>query len=289
MSTEVAPVTASASESSVQPVLQQLRRSQARKARRSKTTSITVVTVRVAILAVLLGGWEWASRSETIDPLFFSSPGQITSYLSATFAGQEIWTHIIITMRETFYGFAIGSGLGVIAGLALVQFRFLARVAGPFLTVLNSLPRVALAPMFIIWFGLGETSKVVLAFSLVFFIVMISTESGARSVDQEYLTTFRAMGATKFQLFTNVTLPATVPGIFAGLRLGVVYALLGVVLGEMLAAEYGLGQELQRNANTFNTSGVFGTILILAVISVALNAAVVYIEAQLLSWRNEQG
>ena len=168
-----------------------------------------------------------------------------------------------------------------------MQFNYLAEVSGPFLTILNVLPRVALAPMFIIWFGVGEGSKVALAVSLVFFILMLTTEAGIKSLDRELILTMRALGATDRQLFWKVMLPGAVPAIFGGMRLGVVYALLAVVVGEMIAARQGLGQRIAFYAGSFQAEGVLGTILVLAMIGLALNFVVARAEAALLKWKGE--
>jgi NitT/TauT family transport system permease protein len=239
----------------------------------------------VAIVGLFLLVWEKLSESQVIDPLFFSSPSAIGAFLVQEIASPLMWSGLLITLRETALAFFIGSLLGVTAGLLRISFRFLAAVTDPFVTVLNALPRVALAPMFIIWFGIGEPSKVVLGISLVFFIMMINAESGARAVDQEYITAVRALGGSRLQLFRMVLLPGAVAAIFGGLRLAVVYSMTGVVFGEMLAAKAGLGHQLQFYANTFRTEGVFGMLLILAVVALAINAMVLLLERRLLAWR----
>jgi NitT/TauT family transport system permease protein len=190
-------------------------------------------------------------------------------------------------LRETLLGFTIGSLAGIGAGILRMQFPFAADVSSPFLTILNVLPRIALAPMFIIWFGIGEGSKVALAISLVFFILMLNTEAGIKSLDRELVVTMRALGATDRQLFWKVMLPGAVPAIFGGLRLGVVYALLAVVVGEMISARMGLGQRISFYAASFRSEGVLGTILVLAVIGLALNFIVAQAEARLLRWKGD--
>ncbi len=256
-------------------------------AARQRRRTAAVWACRAAVLVAFLGLWEWGVRAGRIDPFFFTQPSAVWSFLLQEFAAGDIWTHVVVTIRETVLGFAIGSAAGMVAGLLRVQYRFGAAVSDPFLTVLNVLPRVALAPMFIIWFGLGEASKVALAVSLVFFIMMINTEAGIRSLDRELFIAMRAMGATERQLFWKVMLPGAVPAIFSGLRLGAVYALLAVVVGEMIAARAGLGQRIAFFGASFRTEGVIGTILILAVIGLGLNAAVSLVERRLLRWRGD--
>lgn len=257
---------------------------QARKQHRRKRGAAVWFT-RVAILVVFLALWQWGADSGVIDTLFFSSPSLVWAFLVEIMTSSEIYGHIGVTLGELFLAFVIGSAAGVFIALLRSSFTFLSDVSGPYLTILNALPRVALAPMFIIWFGIGETSKVAIAVSMVFFIMMVGTEAGARSIEQEYVTSMRAMGATKAQVFVKLLLPATVPAIFGGLRLAVTYSLLGVVFGEMLASRAGLGQQIQYYASTFRTDGVFGLLLVLALIALALNALVVFIESRLLRWQ----
>jgi NitT/TauT family transport system permease protein len=236
---------------------------------------------------VFLGAWQWAVDAKLIDPFFFSQPSAIGRFLVEEVHDGSIWPHVLVTLRETLVGFAIGAAAGVAAGIVRMQFPFAADVSNPFLTILNVLPRVALAPMFIIWFGVGEGSKVALAVSLVFFILMLNTEAGIRSLDRELVVTMRALGATDRQLFWKVMLPGAVPAIFGGMRLGVVYALLAVVVGEMISARMGLGQRIAFYAASFRAEGVLGTILVLAMIGLGLNFVVVRAESMLLRWKGE--
>ncbi|UWZ34476.1 ABC transporter permease [Dactylosporangium roseum] len=266
-------------------VVDRLSADEDRKRRARRTRTIAIWVTRVLTLVISLGAWEAASRTERIDPLFFSSPSQVVNFLVASVPSEVFWVNVGVTLRETLLGLVIGSLGGVLVGLLFAEFSFLRDTYTPFMTLFNSLPRVALAPMFIIWFGIGETSKVVLAVSLVFFIVMVNAESGARSADIEHLSAVRSMGATRLQVFTKVMWPAALPSILSSMRLAVVYALLGAVVGEMLAAQRGIGQQIQYNATTFNTAGVLGLLLTLASIALILNAIVLLIERRMLGWR----
>ena len=268
-------------------VLETLDRSERLRAEHRRRRTFWVWFGRAVVLVLFLGLWEAAIDSGLIDPFFFSQPSAIGRFLIGEFREGSIWPHIIVKLRETLEGFAIGALAGVGFGILRMQFNYLAEVSGPFLTILNVLPRVALAPMFIIWFGVGEGSKVALAVSLVFFILMLTTEAGIKSLDRELILTMRALGATDRQLFWKVMLPGAVPAIFGGMRLGVVYALLAVVVGEMIAARQGLGQRIAFYAGSFQAEGVLGTILVLAMIGLALNFVVARAEAALLKWKGE--
>jgi NitT/TauT family transport system permease protein len=274
-------------EAATDRVLATLRKSEADRLSRWRVRTFWVWTSRAIVLAVFLGSWEWAVDARLIDPFFFSQPSAIGRFLMDEVRDGSIWPHVLVTLRETLVGFAIGAAAGVAAGIVRMQFPFVADVSNPFLTILNVLPRVALAPMFIIWFGVGEGSKVALAVSLVFFILMLNTEAGIRSLDRELVVTMRALGATDRQLFWKVMLPGAVPAIFSGMRLGVVYALLAVVVGEMISARMGLGQRIAFYAASFRAEGVLGTILVLAMIGLGLNFVVVRAESMLLRWKGE--
>lgn len=268
-------------------VLDILERSEAERMARRRRRTLGVWTTRAIVLGLFLGTWQWSVDAGLIDPFFFSQPSAIAGFLEDEIRDDSIWPHVIVTLRETLIGFALGAAAGVAAGIVRMQFPFVADVSNPFLTILNVLPRVALAPMFIIWFGIGEGSKVALAVSLVFFILMLNTEAGIRTLDRELIVTMRALGATDRQLFWKVMLPGAVPAIFSGMRLGVVYALLAVVVGEMISAQMGLGQRIAFYAASFRAEGVLGTILVLAVIGLVLNFVVVQAEAILLKWKGE--
>lgn len=268
-------------------VLATLERSEAERLARRRRRTTAVWLVRALVLVLFLGSWQWAVSAGLIDPFFFSQPSAIWNFLVEEIRDGSIWPHVVVTLRETLVGFALGAAAGVAAGIVRMQFPFVAGVSDPFLTILNVLPRVALAPMFIIWFGVGEGSKVALAVSLVFFIMMLNTEAGIRSLDRELILTMRALGATDRQLFWKVMLPGAVPAIFGGMRLGVVYALLAVVVGEMISARMGLGQRIAFYAASFRAEGVLGTILVLAMIGLSLNFVVARAEASLLKWKGE--
>jgi NitT/TauT family transport system permease protein len=270
-----------------QPAIAALARRNSEDARRRRARRGGIWFLRLTLLVGGLTIWQLLSSRQVIDPLFFSSPVAIYGFLVDFIGRGDVWSHTIVTIREMVLAFSIGSAAGIAIGLLLVSTPFLSDLFDPFLAALNALPRVALAPMFIIWFGIGEASKVALGVSLVFFIMLIATQTGGRSVDREYLTVIRALGANRFQLFKTVVLPGSVPAIFGGLRLAVVYALVGVMFGEMLAGREGLGQRLAFYASTFATHGVMGVLLILAVLALLINATVVAAERRLLIWNQE--
>jgi NitT/TauT family transport system permease protein len=240
---------------------------------------------RLGLLAVLAGIWEGATRTGLVTPFWISSPTLIARDIWKSFAGGNIYLHIGVTLWEAFVGFVTGAVAGILGGFALARWDRLARVLDPYVTALNSLPRVALAPLFILWFGIGLISKIVLAFSLVVFILLVNTYAGAKNVDQDLVIITRLLGASRRQVTTKVILPASIPWIFAGLRLGLAYALIGAVVGEVIVAQAGLGFLISAAAGVFNTTGVFTALIILMVIAMLLNELMKVAERKLLRWR----
>lgn len=241
---------------------------------------------QIAFLFVLGGIWQLCSQFGYIDPILIGDPiGILTFFFNGIFISGELLPHLIWTLWGTLVAFLIGSVAGIAVGLLFVVYPKLEQFSQPIFAGFNALPRVALAPLFLLWFGLGIASKIALGASLTFFIVLSSTVAGARSVDADHLILSRMLGATATQVFSRITLPGAVPTIFSGLRLGLIYALLGVVAGEILAARKGLGQALSLFAGSFQTDGVFAVLLLLALIGSTIIWLMNLVESRLLRWK----
>lgn len=247
--------------------------------------SLQIQAMRLAVLAVILFVWEFVSRQEYVDPFMISSPTDVLEFLREAFSSGDLWPHIRATVTATLLAFIIGSLAGVITGLVLSVSPRLNAVLDPFLTIANAMPRVALAPLFLLWFGLGDTSKVMMGISTVYFILVLNTYAGVKSIDPDLRTIGVVMGANRLQTFVKLIVPASIPSVFAGLRLAVVYALLGVVLAEMLASQRGLGQLLQYYAGLFQVEAVFGVLIVLALLAVLGSAVIGVIERRILRWQ----
>lgn len=252
----------------------------------TRRNSPTVLILQIVSLVLFLLLWEWAAKTRAVDPLFIGQPSKIFAYLyQSVFVDQVLLKEAVWTLSETAAAFVLGSVAGIAFGLLFVLYEPIERFLDPPFSALNSLPRIALAPLFLLWFGLGPVSKIALGFSLTFFIVLNNTVAGARSVDSDWIILARMLGAGKAKIFFKVTLISAVPTIFSGLRLGLIYALLGVIGGEIIASQYGLGQLLSLLANTFETNGVFAVLFFLAALGVTLSKLMSAIEAYLLRWR----
>lgn len=250
-----------------------------------RVRSRRVLVARLAVVAVFLGVWQGAVAVGLVDAFWISSPVLVVEELWSEIISGELFGDVAITVLEALIAFVVSSVLGIVAGLLLARSPFWDDVLAPLVLALNSLPRVALAPLIILWFGIGITAKVVTAFTLVFFILLVNTLGGAKNVDNDILTIAQLMGASKRDILWKVTLPSALPWIFAGLNLGLTYSLLGVIVAEILASNQGLGFVIQSSAATFNTAGVFAGLITLAVVAWGFSAIMRLAEAHLLRWK----
>jgi NitT/TauT family transport system permease protein len=256
-------------------------------AARSEWVENVVISVsRLIFLAAFLAIWEYVARERIIDPIFIGTPSEIAKFLwNGLFVELTLERDLLWTLAGTFLAFGIGSAAGILTSLVFISWPAIEKFSDPLLSALNALPRIALAPLFLLWFGLGIWSKVALGASLTYFIVLSSAVAGIRGTNSDHLILARTMGASQWQIFTRITLPNAVPTIFSGLRLGLIYALLGVIAGEIIAAQHGLGQQLSFLAGSFQISGVFGVLTILALLGTSLLWAMNRVESRLLRWR----
>lgn len=247
--------------------------------------SATVWAARLVLAVVVLGVWQAGASARLLNPFFFSSPGAIGGRLVELVSSGEIWYHLAVTFQEMAFGFVIGTGVGVLVGIAFGSVPFVGKVFDPFILALYSLPKIALAPLLIIWFGLDLAPKIVLSAVIVFFLVFFNTLSGVRDVDRELLDVVRLMGASRGQLLAKVILPSALTWIFVGLRVSLPYALVGAVTGELIASNRGLGSLIQRSASYFDTAGVFAGLLVLMIVTTILDTILQRFESRTLRWR----
>jgi NitT/TauT family transport system permease protein len=247
--------------------------------------TLLVRVLQVAVGLALLGLWQLAAARKWPDPVLAKSPVQSWDYLVGAARSGALWSNTRSTMAAVLIAWVLAGLGGVVAGLALGLMPRTERVLSPYLDAANAMPRIALAPLLIVALGIGTSAKVALASTLVFFIVLSGARAGVRSADAEWLRLSTVLGARKRQLFFKVLLPVATPAIFAALRLGVVYSLLGVVGSELISARDGLGQLIAYNSSVFQMDGVYGILVLLAVIAVVLNQLMSFIERRLLRWQ----
>ncbi|SHK52650.1 NitT/TauT family transport system permease protein [Shimia gijangensis] len=242
--------------------------------------------LRLVLLSLLCLLWEWATVRQPSLRVFVGQPSGIAVFFwDGLFVNGKLIQHGFWSILATLISFGLGSVAGILTGMMFAMSPRLEVFFQPILIALNSLPRIALAPLFLLWFGLGMGSKIALAFSLTFFIVLDSTVAGMRSVNPDHVTLARTIGASPGTIFRKITLVSALPTIFTGLRLGMIYALLGVIGSEIIASTQGLGQYLSFLAGVFNTDGVFAVLLLLAILGSAIGYLMTRIEARLLRWK----
>lgn len=235
--------------------------------------------------AALLALWEAGAAAGLLDKLFFSRPSHVAIRLYEMFRDGAVWMHLATTLVEAALSFVIGAVLGVGFGFLLARRRLLAQVLEPYLRVANSLPRVVLAPIFLLWFGLGIWSKVALGVTVVFFIVFFNTFQGVRDVDPVLVNNVRMLGASERQLTRHVLIPSALSWIFSSLQISIGFAIIAVVVGEYLGAARGIGYLIAQAEGVFDTTGVFAGMVILAGFVLAVGALVSRAERRLLRWK----
>lgn len=235
--------------------------------------AVVVSSGRLLLLAGVLGGWQLLS-GPVLDPAFISRPSDVGLRLYEWARDGSLWTNSWVTIREIALGYAIGAGAGIVLGFVVAAQRLCWRILEPYVMALYSIPKVALAPLFIVWFGIGLQMKVLLAAVTVLFLVFLNTAAGVREVDRGLVDAVRLMGGRRRDIVLKVYLPASMTGVLTGLRVAIPYALIGAVIGELVASNRGLGYLINDSAAKFDTAGVFAALLVLSIVAAALNALV---------------
>ncbi len=260
-----------------------------------------VLAWQVGILVVLLGAWEWLTGIKAvarmpglywIDPFFISRPSAIAERFVHLMSGEvrlTLGAMALSTIQSTLCGFVVGVSTGFVAGLVLGRNDGLARICGPYIVAFNSLPRIALVPLVTMIFGFGLLAKIVLAWTIVFFIVFFNTFQGARSVDPDLIHSARFLGAGERQIMRTVVIPSALAWTFASLTPSISFALIGVVVGEFLGGESGggLGYLIIQSLGTLNAADMMVALLTLGVIGIVMALGIRQVEMRLLRWRPE--
>ncbi len=236
----------------------------------------------LVVLAVLLAAWEAASRWLGLSALVLPAPSLVGRALWNGLASGYFWPHIAATASELCLGLATGCLLGFTAGVAMAESRWLRGLLMPYVVVSQVVPKLALMPLFIVWFGFGMTSTVVITALICFFPLMENTLTALQQVPPERLELFRMLGATRAQTLWRLKLPSGLPGILAGLRVAVVLALVGAVVGEFIAAGQGLGALVIASQGTMDTPLMFAVLVLIAVLGMSVYQAALLVERWLL-------
>ena len=252
---------------------------------RAKVSWAEVRLWRVGLLLAFLALWEISTRRGWIDKFFVSQPTVLAAQIAEWVWSGFIFRHLWVTMQETIIGFLLGTLLGVVVGFLFAHWEKLAYIFDPLMVALNAMPRVVLAPLFILWFGLGLLSKVVMVISLVFFVVFFSTYTGIREVDRDLVNNARILGATQRHMIRHVLLPSALTWIFSSLRTSVGFALIGAVVGEYLGSHEGMGYVISYAESMFNSTGVLAGLLVLMAAVIAIDVALKRLDTRFSYWK----
>jgi NitT/TauT family transport system permease protein len=251
------------------------------------TTARRTLAWQMVLGVGFLAAWQWGVAAGVLDRFFFSRPSDIALRVAQWTRTGAIWGHLLTTFTEAALSFSLGSLTGILFGFLLGRSATLAAVFDPFIRIGNALPRVVLAPIFLLWFGLGIWSKVALGWTVVFFVVFFNAYRGVREADAVLLANARMLGASERQLIRHVLLPSALSWIFSSLHVSIGLAIIAVVVGEYLGASRGIGYVIAQAEGTFDTTGVFAGMAVLAAGVVLVGTIVDRMERRLLRWKPE--
>lgn len=240
--------------------------------------------LRLCLMAAILLVWEWAVKFFEMPAYILPPPSKIMYAFSNGITSNLYLGHIGVTLGETILGFLVGCALAFMLGTVVALSRTTEYYLYPIIVMFQAMPKVALAPLIIVWCGLGLTSKVVSAALVAFFPLMVNTIVGLRSADEDRINLMRSLSASRWQIFTMLQLPNAMPYIFAGLEIAMIFALIGAIVAELVGAEKGLGMLIQSMNFNMDVAGQFSVLLILSVLGLVLNGAVTLVRRRVLFW-----
>jgi len=252
---------------------------------RVRLIGLQVIVGLLAIALWQIGTTVPVDGAFLLPPFFFSTPVDVAARVIKWFVEGTVWRHLWITLYEAMMAFIIGSAAGVVIGFWFARQPMVAAVLDPYVKMINALPRVVLAPIFALWFGLGPASKIALGITLVFFIVFFNVYQGIREVSPAILANARMLGMSDRALMRHVYWPSALSWMFSSLHTSVGFAVVGAVVGEYLGAAAGLGYLIQQAEGVFDVAGVFAGMFVLAVFVLIIDGVVTLVERRLLVWR----
>jgi NitT/TauT family transport system permease protein len=245
---------------------------------------LRVFAYQILLIVGFLALWEYAIRAQWLPVYLYGQPSGIWRELVKGIQSGLLLRDTWITAQETVIGFIIGSVAGSIAGLALWLSPTAAAILRPLMVALNGLPKIALAPLIIVWFGVGMESKIAIAAIITFIVAMLTSYAGSQEVDADYIRMMKSLGASRWQTFRIVVMPGTIPWIASAFRLNIGFAMIGAVVGEYISAEAGLGHHVYYSGTLYNLNAVWGGILALMILALSLDAMVGWVERRI-KWR----
>ena len=250
----------------------------------SRSLNQSTVIASAAVLVAFLAAWEWLPGLAKIPPFILPPPSQVWREFLRMSANEQLWHHSMITALEVVVGFLLGSLLGVVIGFVLGMAPRAEMVLSPYILALQIAPKVAFAPLFVMWFGYTVYPKILVAILIVFFPVMVNVLTAVRTVDPDMVNLVRSFSATRWQIFRMIEYPASLAALFSGLRIAATLAVIGVVVGELVGGNLGLGYLLTYGEGQGNTAVVFVTIIMLTIIGIVAYAAIVLAERRVLHY-----
>jgi NitT/TauT family transport system permease protein len=252
--------------------------------RRRRATRRTVIgrSASLVLFVVFLVGWEVKGRGS--GATLFSTPTAVVQRMGTMATEGELWPNLMATVWEMLGGLAIGMVIGVLMGYLMGRFRMVGTVLDPYVIAVNGLPRVALGPFFVVWFGIGLESKMVLAASLVFVGVLFNVRQGVESIDSDLVDAMRSMRASRWELTRHVYAPSLAPWTFAALKVAIGFSLTGAVIGELVGASEGLGWYISHQLSLIDITGAMAALVLLALLALVMYVLVLVLEARLLRW-----
>src|SRR5258707_8228952 len=252
--------------------------------RRLRSAAVVLAT-QVAMVVVLLGFWDHMTANNKQAAFMFGSPSAMAGFLGQMVGDGSLWRDTYVTGLETLLGFLVGNFIGTVSGLSLWYSRFVSRVVEPFVTALGSIPIIALAPIIIIWFGTPLVSKIAMSTLSVVIVALVTSYKGATGVDPDQINLMRTLGASKFQIFRMLVVPASLTDIFAGLKLTVGFALIGAIVGEFMSSSEGLGHAIFKAGSLYVIPKVFAAMVATIALALLLTFVVGRTERRLMPWR----
>ena len=260
---------------------------------RAKRRRVQVFGARILVLLAIFVPWEVGARTGYLDVLFYGQPSLIVERLwdwsvNGTFLG-NLYYQVWVTLSEAMMGLAVGMVAGIFVGVALGQSTFLADVFAPFIKAVNAMPRIVLGALYALWFGLDTTPKVMLAATLVFFVVYFNAFQGVRNVDPNFIANARIQGASRLQVIQHVILPSALTWIIASLHVAIGLSITGAIVGEFIGATDGLGVIIGYAKNTLDSNGLFGAMIIIGLLALVVEEVTNIFENRLLAWKPPAG
>ena len=245
---------------------------------KTRFKAITIALFQILILVVLFIGWEIGARTGAVDVFFFSSPFRIWETLQELHSTGELFTHAWVTLKETLIAFGVATSLGILLAIILWWSEYLRKILEPYIVTLNSLPKIALGPMIIIWMGVGSRAIITMAVLIVVIVTTLNVMNAFLNTDKNLIATLKSFGANKFQIFLKVVLPASVPDIISTLKVNVGLSWIGSIMGEYLACKAGIGYLLIYGGQVFNLDLVMTSVIVLCVMAALMYFAVALLE-----------